>query len=42
MDMSCNSSIDLDNLTDSENLTGLSDSSSEWESDWESDVPVGE
>ena len=42
IDMSCNSSIDLDDLTDEENLTGLSDSSSEWESDWESDAPGGE
>ena len=45
IDMSCTSSIDLDDLTDEENLTGLSDyyeSSSEWESDWESDGPVGE
>ena len=34
----CNSSIDLYDLTDKENLMGLSDSSSEWESD----APVGE
>ena len=30
----CDSSIDLEHLMDSSNVTGLSDSSSEWESDW--------
>ena len=42
IDMSCTSNIDLDDLTDEENLMGLSDSSLEWESDWESDAPVSE
>ena len=34
IDTSCDSSIDLEHLTDSSNVMGLSDSSSEWESDW--------
>ena len=34
IDTSCDSSIDLQDLTDSSNVIGSSDSSSEWESDW--------
>ena len=34
IDTSCDSSIDLEHLMDSNNVTGLSNSSSEWESDW--------